>query len=434
MKAGASILATAHRLVTGVGRGAAGFGVALLVLLSAVGSIPLATAGASGSAGVAGVERGVGAAGVATADGVLVVDASGGGEYRTLDAALAAARPGQTVEIRAGTYPGGVAIETPRVTVRGVGDVVLVGGGSRETGLRIAAREVTVEGVTVRGYAGEGVLVDGVPDATLRDVAAVDNGGDGVLVRAGDRTAVLDSTARGNGGIGLALDHARAATVRGTALADNGRELSVVGSSAADYGHAFASTTVDGDPVRYLVGADDATVAVGDEEGSGTGTTGDGAGYVAVVNATNVTVRDGRVAGGEQGVLLVNVRDARVENVSTAAVRTGADVRYSTNVTVAGGDLAGAAHAVSVRRSARVTVRDAALASAPREGGASGAVGASGAAGARHAALALWDVGDALVRNVTVRDGAAGVAVDDGVNVTVADSRVGGVDGDAVAA
>jgi len=70
-----------------------------------------------------------------------------GGRFATITAALAAARPGDRVLVRAGTYrEATLVVRTPRVIVEGEGWPVLDGQGAREV-LVIAADDVTVRGL-----------------------------------------------------------------------------------------------------------------------------------------------------------------------------------------------------------------------------------------------------------------------------------------------
>lgn len=72
-----------------------------------------------------------------------------GGMYATISAAVAAARPGDRVVVRAGTYrEETIVVRTARVTVQGVDWPVLDGRGQREVFV-IAADDVTVRGLAV---------------------------------------------------------------------------------------------------------------------------------------------------------------------------------------------------------------------------------------------------------------------------------------------
>lgn len=80
-----------------------------------------------------------------------------GGEYATLAEALDAAQPGATVEVLPGVQTGQWTITVP-LTLRGRAGAVLDGGG-QGTLLTIAARGVTVEGLTIRN-SGRSLLND----------------------------------------------------------------------------------------------------------------------------------------------------------------------------------------------------------------------------------------------------------------------------------
>lgn len=70
-----------------------------------------------------------------------------GGRFATITAALATARPGDRILVRAGTYrEPTLVIGTPRLTLEGEGWPVLDGQGEREV-LVIAADDVTVRGI-----------------------------------------------------------------------------------------------------------------------------------------------------------------------------------------------------------------------------------------------------------------------------------------------
>jgi nitrous oxidase accessory protein len=73
-----------------------------------------------------------------------------GGPYTDLSQALAAAQPGDTIEVRGGTYPGPIVVETPNLTLEGV-DWPVIDGGGRGTVVTLAAPGLTLRGFHVRG-------------------------------------------------------------------------------------------------------------------------------------------------------------------------------------------------------------------------------------------------------------------------------------------
>lgn len=86
----------------------------------------------------------------------------------TIQAAVDAAKPGDTVEVSPGVYEESVAVKTPDLTLIGAdrNDVVLDGGGLKSNGIVVTAERVTVANLTVRNYNLNGVLVTGFSDET----------------------------------------------------------------------------------------------------------------------------------------------------------------------------------------------------------------------------------------------------------------------------
>ncbi len=78
----------------------------------------------------------------------LVVSAVG--PYTSLDAALADAQPGDTVEVRGGTYPGPLVVSTPNLILEGV-DWPVIDGGGQGTVVTLAAEGLVFRGFVVRG-------------------------------------------------------------------------------------------------------------------------------------------------------------------------------------------------------------------------------------------------------------------------------------------
>jgi hypothetical protein len=132
--------------------------------------------------------------------------------YRTLPAALAAAQPGQTVEVAPGVYQGPIELKSgvsvvsrtpraailrlpqgtaePAITAEGVRDARLVGfkiegnaEGPLEIGLRLADSVVVVEDVEISGAATAGVEIAGADRSEIRESFLHDNPGTGVIVR-----------------------------------------------------------------------------------------------------------------------------------------------------------------------------------------------------------------------------------------------------------
>lgn len=119
---------------------------------------------------------------------------------------------------------------------------------------------------------------------------------------------------------------AKNATLRDNRMAGNAYDLVAASweGYVADSSDIDASNTVDGDPVVYLTNATDRTVDAST-----------GAGYVALANVENVTVRDLEFADNGHGFVVSESADVHVENVSTMSVFRGATLHRTENTTVA---------------------------------------------------------------------------------------------------
>lgn len=92
------------------------------------------------------------AAGAAAAGdaGAAVLEVGPGRAHATIGSALRAARPGDRIEVAAGTYREDVTIEVEGVELAGLGEPVIAGSGSGDV-VRVAGDGVTVRGFAVRG-------------------------------------------------------------------------------------------------------------------------------------------------------------------------------------------------------------------------------------------------------------------------------------------
>ena len=85
-------------------------------------------------------------------------------QYSTIQSAVSAAAPASTVIVCAGTYAEDVAVAEP-LTLQGEDAVINAKG--LNNGIVISSSNVTVDGFTVRGATGEGILAVGTPNPAL---------------------------------------------------------------------------------------------------------------------------------------------------------------------------------------------------------------------------------------------------------------------------
>lgn len=114
--------------------------------------------------------------------------------------ALAAAKPGDTVSVEAGTYHKPIVITTDGITLDAKPGAVLDLNGANKPGILILGDHVTVRGFEVRESAKSGVVAQGVHNTTIEDVYSHHNAGNGIFGGKVDFFTVRDSEVSFNNG------------------------------------------------------------------------------------------------------------------------------------------------------------------------------------------------------------------------------------------
>ncbi len=137
----------------------------------------------------------------------FIVAADGSGLTDSIQAAVNAALPGDTIRIRPGTYPESVSVATRELTLIADGEVIVTGHVGGTHGFRIDANDIELRGFTVRGISGQ---------ACPGDHAAT-----GFVLNAA-RTRLIDCVSHSNGNNGfLVLPDARNVRIQGGSAFDN---------------------------------------------------------------------------------------------------------------------------------------------------------------------------------------------------------------------
>ena len=288
--------------------------------------------------------------------GVATVD---GDRFDALGPALAAAEPGDTVELRGRFDPGAtVVVETPNVTIRDADDtdgrLPVVDGAGEGDVLALNATGITVDGVWVRnsGYATEdndaAVWVDGA-GVTVRD-SRITDATFGVWVDSVADARLVDNTIVGRDEIPSRTDRGNGIQLYETA------DASVVDNRITDARDGIYYSWADGVVARnntlwdlrygvhYMYSNDCRLVnntAVGNDAGyalmlsegleilgntavNNTGQSGHG---IMLKSIDHTTVRDNHVVGNDNGLFVYNSLDNEIARNLVAG--NGAGVHLS---------------------------------------------------------------------------------------------------------
>lgn len=167
----------------------------------------------------------VAAVGVAAGNGP-VTNTDTGASYQTIQGAIDDASAGETVEVRAGTYAEVLRISEQKaditLTGAGEGETVIDASSSRGYGMTVKADGVTLDGFTLQGsesgtYGIKAADVDDgyMNDLTVRSVTVTGFGGTELDVNGVDGVTITDVTldGAGTGGNGLSLTNVQHATM-----------------------------------------------------------------------------------------------------------------------------------------------------------------------------------------------------------------------------
>jgi parallel beta-helix repeat protein len=225
-------------------------------------------------------------------------------DYPKIQDAIDAASEGDTISVAPGTYHENLLVNKEGLTLVGEDQRrTIIDGQRMKDVILVTANYVNISGFTLQNglysldYAGIFVASEGV---TITDTTTLNNYH------------------------GILLYGAVNATLRNNNMTGNRYNFGVEGYSVTDFIHEVdASNTVNGKSVYYLVNKDGETIPAD-------------AGYVAIVNSSNIVVRDLQLQSNYEGVLFVGTVNSLVENVNASDNYYGFCLAFSHNNTVEG--------------------------------------------------------------------------------------------------
>ena len=135
-------------------------------------------------------------------------------------------------------------------------------------------------------------------------------------------SCIITNNTATNNEYGIYLNFSKMNTLVNNAMSGNRYNFGVVGISLSEYiQNIDMSNKVDGKPIYYLVNGQDQQIP-------------DGAGFVGLVNCTNITVKDLTLTNNGEGVLVVYTTNSRIENAFVTNNEYGIYIHSSSNNTI----------------------------------------------------------------------------------------------------
>ena len=224
-----------------------------------------------------------------------------------------------------GTYVENVDVDK-QVTLIGDGaDVVTVRAANvGDHVFGVTADYVKIGGFTVTGTTGSckaGIHLDNVDYCNISKNRILGNEY-GIYLWDSNNNTLSDNTANSNGWCGIDLSYSSGNTLQNNTMSGNGYNFGVHGSSLLYYiQNIDARNTVDGRPIYYWIDEQDKQIPYD-------------AGFVGIVDSTNITVRNLALTNNSHGVLFISTDNSRIEGVTASDNWYGIYMLYSANNTL----------------------------------------------------------------------------------------------------
>ena len=248
-------------------------------------------------------------------------------DYDTIQAAIDAPQTldGHTILVDAGIYYENVVVNKTVALIGENKDTTVIDGSEEGIVVTITTNSVNVSEFKIRnGWFG--ILLDGSNSCTVTSNNIVSHEGYGIKLSSSSGNNVSGNMILNNG-YGIYLHDSGNNTFIYNNMTGNSYNFEVWGDSLSHFIQDIdTSNTVDGKPIYYWINQHNKQSPVD-------------AGYVAIVNSTNVTIKDLSLRNNGQGVLFVHTTNSTIENVNASNTYRAIHLYNCDNNTIIGNTL-----------------------------------------------------------------------------------------------
>jgi parallel beta-helix repeat protein len=268
-------------------------------------------------------------------------------DYSTIQQAVNAANSGDTIIVRDGIYNENIDVNK-RLRIRsenGSANCIVQAANLNDHVFEVKANYVNIIGLTAKGaeaggkagiYLNDvehcnisnneasnnyiGIYLDQSSNNTIKSNSASLSTYYGMLLDySSNNNLIANNKVSRNGFGGIFLQISSHNTLKNNTMTANPHNFKILGNSLSEFIHRIdTSNKVNGKPIYYLVNEKDRVI---DSKSS--------AGYVGVVNSSNIIVRDLILKNNGEGVLFAFTDKSKIENVRALNNQMGLKLAYS---------------------------------------------------------------------------------------------------------
>ena len=243
---------------------------------------------------------------------IWIVDDDKPADFCTIQEAISNASPGDIVYVRNGTYHENIVLDKTLMLIGESRNTTVIDGKGAGTVIFVNTNNTIIKSFTIRN-SGErqdnewpsGIWLNNASNCTLLN------------------NHVTNNT------LGIMLYSSSSNLLKNNSMTANRYNFGVLGWGPAHFNHDIdVSNTVDGKPIYYLVNCHGGEVPLD-------------AGYVAVINSTNIMVKNLNLQSNYEGILFAYTHNSTITNNTSISNLHGICLIFSSNNTILDNTVAG---------------------------------------------------------------------------------------------
>ena len=269
-------------------------------------------------------------------------------DYPTIQAAIYAASPGDTIQVSAGTYNETIVVNKAVSLIGENPNTTIIDAKRTGTVVKVTANSVTITNFTIRNsgsdWPNSGILIDTVNLCTISN-NIITNNWYGIWLKDSPNNIFSDNTITNNQ-YGIWMETSSNNTLSNNSLTLNQYNLGVWGLALSHFIQNIDDTNyVNSKPIYYWVNQHKDQVPAD-------------AGYVALVNSTEITVKNLTITNNGQGILLAYTQSSSIDNNDITNNWVGIELYNSPNNTLSNNNIANNQYGTWLFYSTNTTFRD----------------------------------------------------------------------------